>query len=66
MLAPRRAYCNSSEFTLIIFDLRVPSSSERLHSEYAAWREYADIEMLDYDHAILIVRPGAARRLASW
>jgi predicted alpha/beta hydrolase len=63
-LAPNRAYRNSGEFTLVIFDLRVPGAAARLHSERAAWREYADIEMLDFDHAVLIVRPGAARRAA--
>jgi hypothetical protein len=66
MLAPRRAYRNSGEFTLIIFDLRLPGAVARLHSERAAWQECADIEMLDFDHAVLIVRPGAAWRLASW
>jgi hypothetical protein len=66
MLAPRRAYRNSEEFTLIVFDLRIPSAVARLHSERAAWQECADIEMLDCDHAVLIIRPGAARRLASW
>ena len=64
MLTPRKAYRNSAEFTLIIFDLRIPGAAERLHSERAAWQECADIEMLDFDHAVLIVRPGAARRTA--
>jgi hypothetical protein len=41
------------------------SAVARLHSERAALQECADIEMLDCDHAVLIVRPGAAWRLAS-
>jgi len=64
-LTPNRDYCSSGEFTLIIFDLRLPGGVDRLHSERATWREYADIELLDVDHAVLIVRPRTARRLAS-
>jgi hypothetical protein len=65
MLAPNKAYCNSGEFTLIIFDLRIRGSTERLHGERAAWQEHADVEMLDLNHAVLIVWPGAAGRLAT-
>jgi hypothetical protein len=64
-LTPKRDYRNSGEYTLVLFDLRVPGSVERLHSERAAWREHADIELLDFEHAVLVVRPGTARRLAS-
>lgn len=42
--------------------MRIPRAAARLHSEQAAWQEYADIVMLDLDYAVLIVRPGAARR----
>jgi hypothetical protein len=66
MVAPDRAYRNSGEFTLVIFDLRIPGAAARLHSERAARQECSDIEMLDFDHAVLIVRPGAAWRLAAW
>ena len=65
-MTPKRDYRNSEEFTLVIFNLRILGSAARLHSERAAWLEHADIEMLDLDHAVLIVRPGAAGRLASW
>jgi hypothetical protein len=61
-LTLNRDYRSSGEFTLAIFDLRIPGGVERLHSERAAWQEYTDIEMLDFDYAVLIVRPGAARR----
>ena len=43
---------------LIVFDLRDPEAVRRFYEERAAWREQADIEMLDLDHAVLIVRPG--------
>jgi hypothetical protein len=61
-LTPNRAYLNRGEITLIFFDLRIPGAAARLHSERAAWQEYAHIEILNFHHAVLIVRPGAARR----
>lgn len=48
---------------VIIFDLRVPGAPERFHRERAAWPGSADVEVLDENHAALIVRPGSARRL---
>ena len=57
-----RAYLNKGEIALVTFDVRTPRAAARLHSERAAWQEYADIVMLDFDYAVLIVRPGAARR----
>ena len=65
-MTPRRDYRNSGESTLVRFDLRIPGSVERLRRERAAWREHADIELLDLDHAVLILRPRAAGRLALW
>jgi hypothetical protein len=50
---------------IVLFDLRIPSAVERLHRERAAWQEQSDIEALDEDHFILIVRPGGAQRLAA-
>ncbi len=64
-MTPARGYLNHRDYTLVVFDLHVAGGVERLHRERAAWREYADIEMLDYDHAVLVVWPGAARRVAS-
>jgi hypothetical protein len=61
-LTLNRAYLNRGEIALVIFDVRIPRAAARLHSERAAWQEYADIVMLDFDYAVLIVRPGAARR----
>lgn len=47
-----------------VFDVRIPGAAERLHRERAAWAEDADLEALDPDHFVLVVRPGAARRAA--
>ena len=65
-LTPNIDCRNSGQFTLVIFDLRIPGAVARLHSERAAWQGCADIQMLDFDHSVLIVRPGATRSLASW
>jgi hypothetical protein len=45
---------------LVVFDLRTPGIAERFERERAAWGEASDVEMLDEDHPMLIVRPGAA------
>jgi hypothetical protein len=39
-----------------------PGGKERYNRVRAAWGEDADVEMLDLDHPVLIVRPGGARR----
>ena len=64
--APNEANQRSGEMTLIIFDVRCAEAVERLHRERAAWQADADIEALDEDYFVLVVRPGgAARRLAA-
>jgi hypothetical protein len=65
MLTPHKDYRRGAEFTLIVFDLRFPGAAERFHRERWAWAEAADVEMLDEDHPVLIVRPGTLRRLAA-
>jgi hypothetical protein len=45
---------------VVLFDLRLPGTAERLHCERAAWQEQSDIESLDKDHFVLIVRTGGA------
>jgi hypothetical protein len=65
MLAPRRAYRKNAEFTLVVSDLRIAGTAERFHRERWAWAEAGDVEMLDEDHPMLIVRPGVLRRLAA-
>ena len=64
MLTPHRAYRKGAEFTLIVFDLRIPGAAERFHRERWAWAEAGNVEMLDEDHPVLIVQPGSARRLS--
>jgi hypothetical protein len=46
-----------------LFDTRVPGIADRLRRQRAAWGESAEIETLDEHHLVLIVRPGAARKL---
>jgi hypothetical protein len=45
---------------LVLFDLRIPGVAERFERERAAWGKANDLEMLDKDHPVLLVRPGAA------
>lgn len=47
---------------LITFDLRAPEAVRRFHDERVAWRERADVELLDKDHTVLIVRPGVSQQ----
>ena len=51
-------------YELAIYDTRIPGAAEQLHRERAAWQEYSNIEAIDQDHFVLIVRPGGAQRLA--
>jgi len=53
----------SSEYIIILFDLRLPSTADRLDRERAAWQAQCDIEALDENHFVLLVRPGGARRV---
>jgi hypothetical protein len=64
MFAPRSLYADAEPYELVIFDLRVPDAVERYWFERSAWAEAADVEALDEDHPILIIRPGSARELA--
>ena len=50
-------------YELVVFDVRTPGAVERLPSERAAWDEDAVVELLDPDHAALIVRAGGAVRM---
>ncbi len=63
--ASRKAYPDNDEYTLAIFDLRYPGVSERLHSERAAWGDHGDLEAVDEDHFVLIMRPGGSRVAAA-
>jgi hypothetical protein len=59
---PEEAYNTSSPYVLEVFALIEPGGKERYNRVRAAWGEDADVEMLDLDHPVLIVRPGGARR----
>ena len=56
-------YPSSSECIISLYDLQCPGTAESLHREREAWQEQADIEDLDENHSVLILRPGGARRL---
>jgi len=64
-LAPRPSYQNDPEWLITLFDLRESEVVEGLHRGRAIWQADSDIEALDEDHFVLVVRPGAARRLAA-
>jgi hypothetical protein len=49
-------------YELEIFDVRIPGTAERFHRARLAWGESAEVEMLDLDHPVLVIRPGGARR----
>ena len=50
---------------LVLFEVRIPNAAKQLHRERWAWHENADIMPVDEDHFVLIIRPGAAGRLAA-
>jgi hypothetical protein len=65
MFAPKTFYPDMGSYELDIFDLRIPGAAERYWSERMAWREAGDVEMLDEDHALLILRPGIPEECAA-
>lgn len=65
VIAPKGLYPHEPEYSLTIFDVRIPGIAERLHRERAGWADEADIEALDRDHYALIVKPGQTRRPVS-
>ncbi len=62
--APAQLYTtDDGPYELAILDFRVPGTGCRMRREMYAWKRCASIERLDQYHAVLIVRPGGARRL---
>ena len=53
----------SSEYIIILFDLRLPGTAGRLDRERAAWQAQCETEALDENHSVMLVWPGGARRL---
>ena len=64
-LAPGKVYAKTTKTLWVLFDLGDPEAREALQRQRAAWGECSEIEAIDRDHAILIVRPGGAQRLAT-
>src|SRR5215211_6156283 len=46
--------------TIVVFDTRLPGVAKRFDNERARWGELADVEMLDLNHPVLVVRSGIA------
>ncbi len=51
-------YLTHPECLVIAFDLREPDGPAELRRLRAALRNHADVETLDEDHLVLVVRPG--------
>ena len=62
---PHPLYLSHPECLLIAFDLRERGTTAALHRQRSAWAEYSDIEALDEDHFVLIIRPGWASEAAA-
>ncbi len=62
--APKTLYPSSSQYIIILFDLRLPGTADRLDRERTAWQAQCDIEALDKNHFALLVWPGGARGLS--
>ena len=45
---------------IVVFDTRLPGVMKRFDHERARWGELADIEMLDLNHPVLVIRSGTA------
>jgi len=64
-LATDALYLNDPEYLLSVFDLRYPEGLATLHRLRDVHAEYSEIEALDEDHFVLIVRPGWASEPAA-
>ena len=49
----------------VLLDVRIPEAAKQIHRERWVWQENADIESVEEDFFVLIIRPGAAGRLAA-
>ena len=66
MVAPDCEFCPEGETEVrILFDLRISGTAQRTHGERAVWQEQSDIEALNMDHVILIIRLSKAVRGAA-
>ena len=62
-LTPKTLYPSSSQYIIVLFDLRLPGIADRLARERTAWQAQCYIEALDENHVALLMRPGGARRV---
>lgn len=65
MSAPRHKSPIEQQRLLIMFDLRHRGAAERLHREHTAWQKDCEIEALDENYFVLLIRPGGALWLAT-
>lgn len=66
MFTPQReVYPEEVNQVIIVYDVRIPGVEERFRRERLALGEDGDVEMLDLDHPVLIIRPGGALRLTA-
>jgi hypothetical protein len=65
MIAPEPEYHSAchKEAIWVLFDVRQRRAVESPHLLRGALQEFGDLEFIDQDHAVLIARPGGARRL---
>jgi hypothetical protein len=63
MFSPKQLYTNSRSSILVIFDIRIPGTAERLLKLHDILQEYTDIDAIDEHHFVLEIWPGAARGL---
>jgi len=64
-LAPEPLYPTGETDIWVLFDLRDRLAVESLHLLRGLTQELGDLEFIDEDHAVLIARPGGARRLGA-
>jgi hypothetical protein len=54
----RELYLSKPESIWVLYDLRCPEACQHLHEQRATWQERGDIEVLDENHFVLLIRPG--------
>jgi hypothetical protein len=59
-----KSYPTGPRCLISLFDLRCPSSKQRLQRELAGWHGFAHVERLVAGSVVLIMRPGGALELS--
>ena len=61
MFAPQSEFYPEHETEVwILFDFRCQGIANRLRRECSGWCGFANLEKLDAEHAVLVIRPGGA------